>query len=153
DRFSACAEHRSVAGVDDFTLPGAARHYPPDLELEPIHLDIDATLEIPAERCSATVTTTVVARRAGAAILILDAVAFEDVVVADADGRPLTSSYDGKQIRISWDAPFAIGEERRVRISYLVEHPTGGLYFSYPTDAYPDRPVFAATDHETERAR
>ena len=28
------------AGSADFTIPGAAPQYPPDLELEPMHLDI-----------------------------------------------------------------------------------------------------------------
>ena len=85
--------------------------------------------------------------------LTLDAVDLNVTAVADEDGRKLTWRHDGKKLTIRWQDPFALGEERRVAVHYAVEHPSAGLYFSQPDDAYPDMPWYAVTDHETERAR
>ena len=187
----ACAAHRLQIGhadvADGFTLPGAERHYPPDLELDPVHLDIDVRVDLVAQSVGGTVTHTVEARRGGRLTLKLDAVAFEDVRVAEpvilaearpeaqaeskvqsesesvaerqpvdapeTDGHLLTWQYDGRVIQIQWAEPFTAGERRRVAVTYNVVRPASGLYFMRPTDAYPGEPWFAATDHETERAR
>src|SRR5688572_26088239 len=98
---------------DDFTLPGAERHYPPDLELEPIHLDIALTVDIDAETAAGTVTHTVLARRDGVSRLRLHAVQLLGLDVADADGGTQTSSYDGRELVVDWAEPFARGEQRR----------------------------------------
>jgi aminopeptidase N len=147
----ACAERRHAAG--SFTLPGAERHYPPDLELEPVHLAIALQVDLEAQACDGTVTVTVEAQRAGPTELVLDGVAFEELAVREADGRALSWRYDGQKITIDWAEPFGLGERRRVEVGYRVEKPTSGLYFSKPGPEYPDQPWFAATDHETERAR
>jgi len=147
----ACALRHHEFG--DFILPGAEKHYPPDLELEPIHLDIDLHVDLEAEACEGTVTTTVEARRDGPTELRLHGVAFENVAVSDPDGNALTWRYDGQEIAIAWESPVSHHDRRRVAVSYRVEKPTSGLYFSKPDDAYPDAPRWAATDHETERAR
>lgn len=148
----ACAARKQLAG-DGFTSPGAEKHYPPDLELDPIHLDLDLALDLEAERCAGTATHTVAARRAGPTRLLLQGVDLEDLAVRDPDGHALTWQYDGQELAIEWAEPFAAGERRRAAVAYRVENPTSGLYFSRPTEAYPDAPWYAATDHETERAR
>jgi len=146
----ACALLKVVEG---FSSPGAEKNYPPDLEIEPVHLDIDATADLEAEALDGTVTLTVEARRSGAAELTLHAVAFENLRVSDAAGQAVSWSYDGKQISVRWEEPFASSEQRRLLVRYRVQQPTAGLYFSKPTEAYPDQPWFAATSSETERAR
>ena len=108
----------------------AAAHYPPDLGLEPIHLNIDLTIDIAAQRAAGVVTHTVVARRAQMRTLTLDAVDLTVSAIVDADGRELTWRNDGKTLAIRWDTPFAAGEERRVAIHYAAERPASGLYFS-----------------------
>jgi aminopeptidase N len=45
---------RAGAG-DEFTLPGATKHYPPDLEIEPTHLEINLAVDIGAESAEGTV--------------------------------------------------------------------------------------------------
>ena len=40
----------------------AAAHYPPDLGLEPIHLNIDLTIDIAAQRAAGVVTHTRICR-------------------------------------------------------------------------------------------
>ncbi len=154
-RACACARGHLAAATppEGFTLPGAEKHYPPDLGLEPVHLDIALTLNLEARRADGVVTTTVVARRDGPRELKLDAVGFEDVAVDDADGRGLSWRYDGEALRLTWDEAARRGEERRVTVRYRVREPVTGLMFSGPTPEAPDAPLFAATDNETERAR
>jgi len=152
DNRCACATHKLGAG-DSFTLPGAERHYPPDLELEPLHLDIDLVLDLEAVTATGRVTHTLRARRAGAQRLRLDAVALQSLNVEDPAGGELDWDYDGERIAVCWRQPFSAGEERRLTVAYRVQEPTAGLYFSRPTEAYPNQPWFVATDHETERAR
>ncbi len=36
-------------------------------------------------------------------------------------------------------------------VAYVLDHPVSGMQFSCPDEAYPTRPLFAATDNETER--
>lgn len=152
----ACAQHK-LGAAESFTLPGAERHYPPDLELEPFHLELDLRLDLEAAAAEGQVLHHLRARAAGARRLELQAVALADLVVEDldrdGDGGGLDWEYDGRRIALSWRAGWAEGEERRLAIRYRVLEPTAGLYFSRPSEAYPNQPWFAATDHETERAR
>lgn len=144
-----CAHH----GGDGFHSKNAPNHYAPDLELEPTHLDIDLRVRPEDESIEGTVTTTVTARVDGPTTIELDAVDFDDLRVRGGDGKSLEHTYDGEKLAITWAQPFAKAETREVAVSYRIDHPVAGLYFSRPTDAYPDRERWAATDHETERAR
>jgi aminopeptidase N len=144
-------QRRSVPPrFDDPSLP---EHYPPDLELEPAHLFIDLYVSIPARSVGGRVTTTVVAKRAGALTLKLDAVDFEDLHVRDLDHHLLKWQYDGRKLSISWEQPFAAQEVRRVEVAYRVVAPSSGLYFALPDEAYPAQPYYMLSDHETEMAR
>jgi len=134
-------------------LPNPARHYAPDLGIEPCHRDIDLSIDLDAQSASGTVTTTAVVRRAGAAELRLDATDFLDVSVVSCDGLAIEWHYDGAVITVRWTEPPAVGSELRIATSYRVERPLNGMLFSAPDAAYPERPLFMATDHETERAR
>lgn len=128
--------------------------YAPDMEIEPKHAVLELDVDVPGETLKAKVTHTVEARTDGRSELKLNGVAFRDLIVFDADGGAgVSHSYDGQHIIIRWAKPFAAGERRRVTVAYTVHKPTAGLYFSNPDKAYPRRPVWAATDHETERAR
>lgn len=148
-----CCAHARASTHDGFTSPGATRHYPPDLEIEPVHIDIDLHVDVKNTSAAGIVTTTVTAARDTSSELVLDAVDFEDLKIADPDGRTLDWSYRGDKIRVRWADPFSRGESRRVAVTYAVRHPRSGLFFSAPTEAEPDRSWYAATDHETERAR
>ncbi len=144
-----CAHHRLSQA--DFTSPGAEAHYPPDLGVEPFHLDIELRLDLEARAASGVVTIRVRGRRPGADALELDAVDFEDLSV-EGD-RGLRHQYDGKKLRVSWSEGFERDEERALVVRYRVVEPVSGLFFSKPSAAYPDAAWYAATDHETERAR
>lgn len=132
---------------------GATKHYPPSLELEPVHTKINLFIDIQAESAAGSVTQRVVAHRAGAQTLELDAIGFLDVSVTDPGGQALRWTYQGKQIQVTWEKPFALGEERQAEVKYRVEKPRSGLFFMRPTKESPNKATYAATDHETELAR
>lgn len=148
DRY-ACLDRRT----DQNAFSSAQRHYPPDLELEPVHLDVDLHVDLEGQTVCGTVTNSVRAKVPGNHAITLNAVDFRDVVVAGSDNQKLQWTYDGHRIRVTWKKPFECGEERQVAVTYLVERPSTGLYFSKPNTAYPNARWFATTDHETERAR
>lgn len=150
------SDHSSegFAASGPFAPAGTPAVYAPDLSIEPIHIDLQLDVEIPSRTLKAIVTHTLRARASGSKTLRLNGVGFRDVVVSDPDGlHDLTHCYDGNEIVITWGKTFHTMEERRVAISYQVTNPTSGLYFSHPTDDNPKRPIWAGTDHETERAR
>ena len=148
-----CSCSRHQIDGNGFHSKLAPTHYPPDLSLEPKHIDINLSVDIAARTARGVVTTTVVANRDGVKKITLNAVDFDLVSVRDPDGGELEHNYDGKTIDIVWTTPFSRGEARKVAIGYAVEKPIAGLYFSSPSEAHPDRGTWAATDHETERAR
>jgi aminopeptidase N len=141
------------AAEKEFFDPSVPPHYPPDLLIEPQHLEIDLFIDVANEQAAGKVTTTVLARGQQADVLVLDAVNLEEVVVRDVDGFDLQANYDGQKLTIHWTEPLQAGEERKVEISYKVVKPVDGLIFSQPDDAYPEQGWYAVTDHETERAR
>ena len=145
--------HAGYAGHAAFYDPQTPPQYPPDLVMEPVHLDIDLFVDIAGEQASGKVTTTVLSRGQGASRLVLDAIAFEDVRVRDLDDHELEWSYDGRKLAINWIVPIKPGEQRRVEVAYRVIRPVDGIHFSQPNTLYPRQAWYAITDHETERAR
>lgn len=151
------AERRSRTDLDithrakaEFASSGAQKHYAPDLRLEPIHLVIDLHVDIAAKSARGSVTHTIRCNDEGADSITLNGVDLHDLSVPTKDVR---ASYDGSEVQLVWSTPFKRGEERTVEVHYSVQSPASGLFFSSPSEAIPDAPRFAATDHETERAR
>ena len=142
-----------LADLDSFGGPGREAHYPPDLRLEPCHIKIEAKLDIPKRELEGTVTLTIEANQGKAKSITLDAVDFHELKVRDQDDQTLNWSYDGQQIKVTWDKPFTKGEQRRLVVTYKIIDPVGGLYFSSPDQGDPSRPLYVTTDHETELAR
>lgn len=145
-------DHQCRNGRVDFVAPGARDHYPPDLLLEPVHLDIDLKVDLDAQTAAGTVIHSLRCRLAGARTLELHAVDFLNLTL-DGLGHDLSHVYDGEVITLTWATPFEFEEERKLAVRYEVVKPTTGLFFSRPDAHYPDAPYFAVTDHETERAR
>lgn len=151
------AERRTRTDLDilqrakaEFAPSSADKHYAPDLRLEPVHLELDFHVDISKETIRGAVVHTIRCNDAGADAITLHGVDLRELEVP-TDG--VTSSYDGAQLQLVWKKPFERGEQRTVEIRYAVESPASGLFFSSPSEALPDAPVFAVTDHETERAR
>lgn len=146
--------HRSLdGGRGDFSSPGVSHKYPPDLGLEPVHLELQLQLDIPGRTATGEVTHTLAIRDPRQRQFTLQAVDLHDVVVFDPDGAELDFDYDGDRIDVHWTEASEGRDSRRLTVRWRVENPITGLHFSSPDDEHPDAPLFAATDHETERAR
>jgi aminopeptidase N len=140
-----------TGSADSFSLPGADEHFSPDLRLEPVHLELDVSVDIPLRRVDVRLGLSIRARQAGARTLRLDGIDFQELRVTFSELG--TSAYDGRALTLTWAEPFAAAEERRVELAYRVVAPVTGLLFSSADAAEPEAPTFAVTDHETERAR
>lgn len=138
---------------DGFAGKGAASHYPPDLSIEPIHIDIDVRVDVDESKAAGTVTHTLAVNTSGAKTLKLDAVDLNVTDVTDRGGAAITWRNTGEHLIVTWEDALERGDERELAITYSVDQPRAGLYFSKPDAAYPNRPRWACTDHETERAR
>lgn len=145
-----CARHATVSG---FHSKSANVHFPPDLALEPKHNLIDLNIDVEKQTAVGTVTITVLCNHAEHRTLTLDAVNFENLKVKDVSGKKVSFSYDGKKLKVTWAKPFTKNENRKIAVSYRVRKPIAGLYFSSPKNDYETSGTWAATDHETERAR
>ncbi len=137
----------------DFAPKGTAPVYPPDVSIEPFHIDIDYRFDLVAQSVVGRVTHSMRGRNGDPTRLVLHAVDFADVVCEGLDGRDVTFRYDGREITIDWEQPFDEGEERKLLVTFRLENPGTGLFFSKPSESFPDRAWYAATDNETERAR
>jgi len=110
-------------------------------------------IDLASQSASGTVTTRAIVRRQGARELRLDATDFVDVLVSSCDDHEIEWHYDGVQIVVRWLDEPAVGSELCIATTYRVERPPTGMMFSSPDADHPERPLFMATDHETERAR
>jgi aminopeptidase N len=140
DHFEGAQHH----ALGDFTLPGAAPHYAPDLGLDPQHMELHIQVDIGAKRAEGRSLTTFLARRPDARELTLNAMGPAIHSLADVDGADLSWRHDGKQVHIQWAEPIAAGQTRTLEIKWTVTEPRTGMFFGEG---------WMATDHETERAR
>lgn len=141
---------RAADGARTFSLPDPPAHYPPDLEIEPVHMTLALRVDPIARTAVGTNTLRVRANQAGAAKLRLDAIDLLDVSTP-TDGVTLTEHDEHLELR--WAEPLAAGEERTVAVAYRVDRPTTGLLFQPYAGEDEDAAPFAVTDNETERAR
>jgi aminopeptidase N len=135
--------HNRLGG--DFASPGVVPSYAPDLGLEPVDLDLSVRLDFDSRAVEGDATYTLVVRDAGAT-LTLNAVDFASVDVIEPDGHDIEWHYDGEHIEVQWTTAPEAGDRRRVTIRWWVVDPLCGMTFH-------SEPRWAATDHETERAR
>lgn len=141
------------AASSGFASAGAPKHYPPDLRIEPVHLDIDLAIDVDNESAKGIVTHTLAVRSDGARELRLNAVDLDISEVVDVGGAEVSWRHDGEHLDITWAEGLKRNEQRKLAIHYSVSHPRAGLFFSHPTENDPNAARWAATDHETERAR
>ncbi|KAL6074450.1 Peptidase family m1 domain containing protein [Balamuthia mandrillaris] len=149
----------AAGAAGDFTIAGGTPSYAPDLRLEPQHTELHLRFDLARRECEGAALLRVGANDPTARALQLNAINFLNVSVEDVEGHPLDWSYDGKVISVAWEAPFggegesAARPTRTLRVGYLLRSPVSGLFFSAPDERQPERPLYAVTDNETERAR
>ncbi|KAI9326340.1 hypothetical protein DFJ73DRAFT_171736 [Zopfochytrium polystomum] len=157
--------------VDGFATPHAHPVYAPSLVLVPIRtfifLDVDiknrsATGRVRHWIRNSTAHPAVpsVEEDSGLLLLLTQSITFNAVSLdirgvssSPPTAGPVSFVYDGSELKVTWESPFAPNELRFLDIEYSVTNPIAGLYFSVPDDKHPDRGLHCATDHETERAR
>ena len=152
---TAGAEGRAgpAGAAPGFARSDAEARYAPDLGIEPVHMDVSVVLNERSATLLVTVEHHLRVRRVGARTLRLDAVDVEGLEVESLEGPALRATADRDAISLTWEQAPHLGELLRVRLRYLVQEPLTGVLFSLATAEEPLRPVFVATDHETERAR
>jgi aminopeptidase N len=167
-----CCANKSGGG--EFFSSSAINQYAPSKVIEPIHhgnytnhlkmhhpkpISIDINLIFKGlENKSFIGKVTITFKHNGLALvsntdelscITLNAENFEDVQVAGDDLKDYR--YDGHHLWIYWQTPFTKHSERLVTIDYTVEKPIGGLYFNKGDEIIGSTPLFAITDHETEK--
>jgi aminopeptidase N len=134
---SAQSERRS------FFVPGATRHYAPDLPLKLEHIRIETVVDLKGKTLSATTTQRVKVIAPGQTWIKLDQVglAVDEVRLG---GQPARYRVEGDTIRIELaeteaqaPKPGAILE---FSVRYRVFNPNRGMYFSGPDTDFPNKP-------------
>src|SRR5690242_4085293 len=97
-----CRHAHHGVGASAFGGPSASLQYPPSLVLEPVHLEINISLDLHEETLKGRVVHVIVGRGDGARQLELDAVDFLGVKVRDLSGKALNHAYDGRKLKIVW---------------------------------------------------
>ncbi len=142
-------------GEKKFELPGAEPHYPPSLTFDVDHIRIEAELEIEKKWFKGKVTHHLRSVSPEADEVAFDAIDFKNVSVYSEKGTPLDFDYDKveNKIRIYFPEKIPKGVTTEVTIEYEVEDPKLGLHFVIPDEKYPNWPLQAWTQGETELAR
>ena len=137
---------------NSFALAGARPHYTPDRPGQVEHILLDLSLDIPAQTCVGTCQIRLNPIRSGITQLTLDAVALEIHHVRV--GRTKQAfAYDGEQLLVTLKSPLQVGKPITLAIAYTAAHPQRGLYFIYPDQNYPDKPIQVWTQGEDEDSR
>jgi aminopeptidase N len=95
-------------------------------------------------------TLTVIKRDPSVKTLRLDAIGFTLLRVADGNNKRIEHRYDGDALYLTLEG--AVGTQYTVEIEYFVT-PTRGLYFFFPNEHKPKRPVQVWTQCQDEDAR
>uniref|UniRef100_A0A7S1TGN2 Aminopeptidase n=1 Tax=Compsopogon caeruleus TaxID=31354 RepID=A0A7S1TGN2_9RHOD len=135
---------------ESFALPGVTPKYGRRLVLEPVHMDLVVDVDIEQRTIRGRVGITIRARQGNVREVSLDAIDFEEISVSE---EYLETRYTGSELIVTWPTSFQKEECREITVIFKVVNPKSGFYFSAPDEEYPDLPVLANTDHETERAR
>lgn len=142
----------------DFASPSAKNHYRPNIQLEPFHQKINLTFDIKESACNGSVIQRIRANVANNSSLELNGINFSisDIKSSNNDSKkvfPIKWEYNGNLITVSWEDSWNLNEIRDLEIFYEVKKPIAGLYYSYPDEHQPNKPIYVGADHETERAR
>jgi len=136
---------RALAATMPFPEPGVSRHYAPDRRVRIESIDVRLTLHPEAQRFEghARVRIRPLACYDGRFALDLAEVQVESVT--DADGRELPHRLGDGQLRIE-----AAEAPSEVVVRWRGERPSCGLYFTGPTEEFPDRQHMAWTQCQDE---
>lgn len=138
----------------DASTGADARNYPadPQADFEHMRLQIDIP-DMNAPMFTAVETLTFSSLGAPMRTLSLDAKRLQiDQVILPATGRAPEWFSDGMKLQIRFDPPLPTGTSQDVRISYTLDHPVEGIYWSPARDEAPGRPARPAQLHSQGEA-
>ncbi len=152
------AEDRGRNGLHHADLPdldadveGDGPHYPPEREVDMLHLRLDVTPDFQRRTIAGTATLRFTPLGRPVKQVRLDAVNLQvSAVRSDAELEGYTNT--GRQLLLTFRAELALGREVSVEIDYAAE-PKRGFYFRTPEMGYPDGDTHAWTQGETHEAR
>ncbi|KAJ3191388.1 hypothetical protein HDU67_005867, partial [Dinochytrium kinnereticum] len=163
---NACLENDAFAAAGgSFCSEKAMPSYAPNMVLEPTHMEVNLSFDLPKQTIEGCVRHTIrnprhaVALQGSVLARELSQITFNAVsaivqsVNEVGSEAKLDYDYDGKEIRVRFPAPFKPNEVKIVEIRYRVENPIAGLYFHVPDEVLKEKVIHCITDHETERAR
>ena len=146
-------QEQALGPAAGFARAATRPSYAPDLDLEPVHLELSARVDLDGRCVSGSVTHTLLSHHAQAAALVLDAVDLDVAEVVDPEGNALSWRYDGDRIHLRWQESVPRGERRRVTVRFEASEPISGFLFGRPDGQHLEQSLWAGTDHDTQRAR
>jgi len=147
-------DHHAEAGpAAGFARAHTPPRYPPDLQLEPTHLALEARVDLDARTVNGTVTHTLVARNGRATEATFDAVDLVIHEVSDPSAAAIAWRYDGTRVHVRWTSAVGRGETRSLVIRFTATDPITGFLFGRSGPDRWETASWAGTDHETQRAR
>lgn len=157
-RHSEACGRSAIAKYDgrdfDATMGRDPQNYPPDPQVDFLHLKLELRFEDPLTR-SFTATETLTFRTLGRPIdrLELDAVDLQIQAVSELSGTELRHGHDGKRLTVRFPAPIGPDTEHGLVIRYACREPQSGMIFALPDEGYPDRPLMIHTQGQAEMNR
>lgn len=136
-------------------LTGAdPRSYPPDPQVDYLHIKLELDFADPMSRsftCVETITFQTLAARLER--LELNAVELKIASVADLDGKPLSYRYDDEKLTVRFEPALAAKTDAGLVIHYECRAPKTGMIFALPDASYPDRALTIHTQGQAEDNR
>ncbi len=145
------AASASAAGPRSFSLAGDRPHYARDLVVDVRHIKLQIRIDPRKRLIAGTATHTVRAINDGVRSITFDAGEME-IGGVTAGGAAAKFSHSDPTLRIELPRALKAGAETDIAIAYSAS-PRRGLYFTGPDRAYPDKPVQAWTQGQSEDSR
>ena len=138
-----------MKGRKSFHIPGSRKHYLPDRQYQTEHIRVDLKVDPEKKSIEGSCSLRIAPLRDGLAAVRLDASEMH-VKKVWIDGAEARFDHDGQRLTVRAGALSATSH--LVVVEYSA-NPTHGVYFVHPDDKYPNKPVQAWTQSESEGAR
>ena len=134
------------------TPPPEGKTYAPDKLVDVLHTRIEVSFDLERKAVIGRAVHTVAPITNGLRHVVLDCVELTVDRVSDGADRPLRFEHDGRKLTIHFRDKTKAGEPFDVAVNYHGT-PRLGLYFTGPSEHYPDRAVQVWTQGEDEDNR
>jgi aminopeptidase N len=156
---AACCSHCQwwygslLAARKPFALPGTHKRYAPDVLVRVHHLKLVLSVEPERRALSGICHTTFepIGHELSEVFFQLENMKIERVSVAGA-AEPLTFEKSDEGITVKLPKTLKRGEKLEVAVTYRVDNPKAGIYFTGPSVMYPTKPYQVWTQGQDEDA-